>query len=146
MIEVKENKDLVKLVSLLSDDVKRKVGCVIVNKHDEFISSGSNTMPQRVFKSEDRLVLEEKNKWVGHAERNAIANAARKGIPTNGGKMYCSYFPCSDCAISIIEAGIRKIYTTEPDFNHHKWGESWRISETMFKESGVDVEYIDFSM
>ena len=146
MIEVKENKDLVKLVSLLSDDVKRKVGCVIVNKHDEFISSGSNTMPQRVFKSEDRLVLEEKNKWIGHAERNAIANAAKKGISTNEGKMYCSYFPCSDCAISIIEAGIRKIYTTKPDFNHHKWGESWRISEIMFKESGVDVEYISFSI
>tara|TARA_R110001592_G_scaffold54758_2_gene167749 strand:+ start:9222 stop:9662 length:441 start_codon:yes stop_codon:yes gene_type:complete len=146
MIEIKENKDLVKLISLLSDDIKRKVGCVIVSKHDEFISSGSNTMPQRVFKSEDRLVLEEKNKWVGHAERNAIANAAKKGIPTDKGKIYCSYFPCSDCAISIIEAGIRKVYTTEPDFNHHKWGESWRISKTMFKESGVDVEYIDFSM
>ena len=146
MIEVKENKDLVKLVSLLSDDIKRKVGCVIVNKYDEVISSGSNTIPQRVFKSEDRLVLEEKNKWVGHAERNAIANAAKKGISTNEGKMYCSYFPCSGCAISIIEAGIKKVYTTKPDFNHHKWGESWRISETMFRESGVDVEYIDFSM
>lgn len=146
MIEIKSHKDLVKLVSLLSDDVKRKVGCVIVNKYNEFVSSGSNTMPQRVFKSEDRLMLEEKNKWVGHAERNAIANAAKKGIPTNEGEMYCSYFPCSDCAISIIEAGIRKVYTTKPDFNHHKWGESWKISETMFKESGVDVEYIDFSM
>ena len=134
-------------VKLKSKDESTQIGAVIVGKDKEIVSTGYNSFPRGLKDYEaERQQRPEKYFWFEHAERNAIANAAKKGISTNEGKIYCSYFPCSDCAISIIEAGIRKLYTTEPDFNHHKWGESWRISETMFKESGVDVEYIDFSM
>ena len=132
------------VVSESSDDDNRKVGCVIVKDGDTIVSYGTNTIPNKVKKLEDRLQKPEKYKWIGHAERKSISEAAKKGISTEGCEMYCNYYPCSDCAISIIESGISKLYTTRPDFNHHKWGNSWKISKKMFEESGVYVEFIDF--
>jgi len=53
----------------------------------------------------------------GHAERNALINAARSGIKTKGLKMYmnCSV-PCKDCLVEIINAGIEEIIFTEYKF------------------------------
>jgi len=50
----------------------------------------------------------------GHAERNALINAARHGIQTAGCKMYmnCS-IPCRPCLVEIINAGIEEIITTD---------------------------------
>ena len=41
-----------------------------------------------------------------HAEANAIAFAARKGIATEGSALYCTLAPCLDCAKLIINAGV----------------------------------------
>lgn len=53
----------------------------------------------------------------GHAERNALINAARQGIRTKGVKMYMNCpVPCKDCLIEIINAGIEEIIFTEMKF------------------------------
>lgn len=44
-----------------------------------------------------------------HAERNAIAFAARYGLALEGGEIHCTHAPCLDCARSIINAGITKV-------------------------------------
>lgn len=41
-----------------------------------------------------------------HAEANAIAFAARYGVPINRGHLYCTLSPCLDCAKLIINSGI----------------------------------------
>lgn len=49
-----------------------------------------------------------------HAEANAIAYAARFGIPLKGSILYCTHSPCIKCAELIIQAGITKvIYSDE---------------------------------
>jgi dCMP deaminase len=46
----------------------------------------------------------------GHAERNAIVNAARFGIETKGTSLVCYCgIPCKDCLIEVINAGIIEI-------------------------------------
>ena len=46
-----------------------------------------------------------------HAEANALAWAARRGIPTEDATMYSTHSPCRACASLIIAAGIgRFIY------------------------------------
>ena len=46
----------------------------------------------------------------GHAERNALINAARLGIETNNTKLYMSCaVPCTPCLVEIINAGINEI-------------------------------------
>ena len=49
----------------------------------------------------------------GHAERNALINAARNGIKTKGTTLYMSCgIPCSPCLVEIINAGVREIVCT----------------------------------
>jgi len=46
----------------------------------------------------------------GHAERNAIINAARFGIKTKGTIIYMDCgVPCTPCLVEIINAGIKEI-------------------------------------
>ena len=44
-----------------------------------------------------------------HAEANAIAMAAKYGIPTEGASMFCTCSPCPICARLIINAGISSL-------------------------------------
>ena len=41
-----------------------------------------------------------------HAEANAIAWAARHGLPVGGATMYCTHGPCLGCAKLMASAGI----------------------------------------
>lgn len=51
-----------------------------------------------------------------HAEANAIAQAARHGISTQGASIYVTLEPCIACLKLIISAGIKEVYY-ETDFN-----------------------------
>lgn len=51
---------------------------------------------------------------VVHAEMNAISDAARSGISTLGSTLYCTTFPCHNCARHIVASGIKKVYFIEP--------------------------------
>lgn len=44
-----------------------------------------------------------------HAERNAIAFAARYGLALEGGEMHVTHAPCLNCARMVINAGIVKL-------------------------------------
>jgi len=51
-----------------------------------------------------------------HAEANAIAQAARHGIATQGATIYVTLEPCIACLKLIISAGITEVFY-ETDFN-----------------------------
>jgi dCMP deaminase len=51
-----------------------------------------------------------------HAEANAIAQAAKHGINTNGATIYVTLEPCLACLKLVISAGIREIFY-ETNFN-----------------------------
>lgn len=44
-----------------------------------------------------------------HAEMNTIAQAARRGISTEGATIYCRMEPCWDCTKVIINSGIKRV-------------------------------------
>jgi dCMP deaminase len=142
------NKDKEKYIDIcdslteLTDDEKKGVSAVIV-KNDNIISYGVNKLPNGAKKTKSRCEPPLKGHWIQHAERNAIFKAAKDGVSVDGGEMYCSYFPCSDCARAIIESGIKKIYSPRPDLSHHKWGEIWEISMKMLIECGVTFEFYE---
>jgi dCMP deaminase len=49
-----------------------------------------------------------------HAEANAIIQAAKAGVSTEGSTLYLTCeFPCKSCLGLIINAGVKKIYCTE---------------------------------
>jgi dCMP deaminase len=51
-----------------------------------------------------------------HAEANAIAQAARHGIATDGATIYVTLEPCISCLKLIISAGIKEVFY-ETNFN-----------------------------
>lgn len=44
-----------------------------------------------------------------HAEKNAIVQAANKGVATDGATMYSSMVPCWDCATMVVQSGIKRV-------------------------------------
>lgn len=44
-----------------------------------------------------------------HAEANALAFAAKKGISTEGSAMYVTHAPCAPCARLMLNAGITEV-------------------------------------
>ena len=51
---------------------------------------------------------------VVHAEMEAILMCARNKISTRNAKLYCTTFPCHNCAKHIIAAGIKEVIYIEP--------------------------------
>jgi dCMP deaminase len=52
-----------------------------------------------------------------HAERNAIAYAAKRGIKVDGATAYLTLAPCLDCARLLVTAGVKKVVWSE-NYSH----------------------------
>lgn len=70
-----------------------------------------------------------------HAEMSAIIACARSGISLNGATLYCSTFPCHNCAKHIINAGIKRVVFIEP-YPKSKTMELYSDSATITRENG----------
>lgn len=116
-----------------------KVGSVIV-KDDEVISSGYNMIPLQFESKLERYKEEVKLHWIEHAERVAIFNAK---VSLENSTIYCSMFPCSDCARAIIQNKIKRVVSLY-DFSYNgRWLESMKIAEQMFQEANVELLKVD---
>ncbi|MFO8057689.1 MAG: anti-phage dCTP deaminase [bacterium] len=51
---------------------------------------------------------------VVHAEMEALLSCARNNVSTRGATLYCTTFPCHNCAKHIIAAGISRVVYVEP--------------------------------
>ena len=49
-----------------------------------------------------------------HAEMAALTDAAKRGVSVKGCVLYCTTFPCHECARLIVSAGIRRVVYIEP--------------------------------
>lgn len=135
-------------VKLKSKDNRTQIGAVIVGKNNEIVSTGYNSFPRGIDDNRpERQERPEKYFWMVHAETNAIVNAARIGVSTNGCAMYVTCgIPCADCAKSIINAGITTLIC-ETDLRCGAHGKLWEDhaarSLVMFEEAGILVTYYE---
>lgn len=136
--------DLAKLVSTWSKDRSSQVGAVIVDNRNVLLSIGWNGFPRGVNDDiEKRHERPIKYKWFEHAERNAIYNAATKGIPLLDSTMIIPWFPCADCARGIIQSGIKKLICVEPNWNDLIYKEDFAIALEMFTEAKIEISLDD---
>ncbi|WP_017295559.1 deoxycytidylate deaminase [Geminocystis herdmanii] len=70
-----------------------------------------------------------------HAEANAIAQAARHGIATDGATIYVTLEPCIACLKLIISAGIKEVFY-ETNFNV---GEKVIVRDSFVKNNLVNL-------
>lgn len=133
--------ELAKHIATWSKDTNTKLGAVIVDDDHTILSVGYNGFPRNADDSiVERYERPAKYLFTEHAERNAIYNAVRSGISLKGSTIYVPMFPCVDCARGIINSGIKTVVSYEPEFNHKRWGESFKASYELFNECGITVK------
>jgi len=127
-----------------SKDPSTKVGCVVVGEDREIRSTGFNGFPRGIKDDEERLLdREQKYPLICHAEENAIMHAARIGVSLKGSTAYVTWPPCSRCARSLIQSGIKEIIYPTPGEIPERWIEDFNISNGMISEAGLIVRTID---
>lgn len=133
---------LANLISTWSKDRSRQTAAVIVDDRNILLSIGWNGFPRNIDDNIDkRHERPIKYKWTEHAERNAIYNAAAKGIALLNSTMHLAWYPCSDCARAIIQSGIKKLVCVEPNWNDPKWKEDFNVANEMLNEACICIEY-----
>ncbi len=133
--------ELAEHISRWSKDPSTQVGAVITHTRSKrVLSMGFNGFPAGVEDTEERLTDRgTKYEMVVHAEQNALMFAGERA---EGATLYVHPLPpCARCAVLIIQSGIKRVVCDQPDFEHERWGEQARIADTMFRESGVEVDY-----
>lgn len=48
-----------------------------------------------------------------HAEMEALLSCARNGISTRGANLFCTTFPCHNCAKHLVDAGVKQVQYVE---------------------------------
>lgn len=133
---------LVYLISMRSKDQSTNIGAVIVGPDNEVRSTGYNSFVRKLddYKQE-RQERPYKYYFFEHAERNAIFNAARVGIPIKNCILYTQGIPCSDCARAIIQSGIKEVvyHGLWEEETVDIWEKHAKMSGEMFKETGVKI-------
>ena len=118
-----------------------KVGAILIGADGKMIGSGYNDFPTGVVDTPERRQRPTKFTFTEHAERNAIYDAARCGYSTNGATMYCTWFPCADCARGIVQSGVKILYCTRPDLTSTTWGEAFKAALAILTEAGIEIRY-----
>jgi len=121
------------LISTRSPCERLHVGAVLVtggDRRNRIIAAGYNGfLPGHPHTSR---VRDDHEQGTVHAEQNAIADAARRGIPVEGATAYVTHFPCINCAKILLSAGIACV-----KYRHDYKNDS--IALELFEEAGVEV-------
>lgn len=91
---------------------RRSVGCVIVDQFNSVVATGYNGAPRGMPHCVDDGCVLEGGHCVRalHAEINAIAYAARRGVSLEGCEAYCTLLPCIQCMQALLACGVRVIH------------------------------------
>ena len=122
--------------------LSRKTGAALV-KDNKVLAIGYNGSPAGTEHCTDKGVCRRKEAGLKpgeykdelcravHAEENVLLQAAKFGVSTQDATIYSVYFPCTMCAKSIINAGIKEVVFAEDYPND--------LAKQLFGEAGVKV-------
>lgn len=120
-----------------SSDLSRQVGAVLVSQENEIIATGPNEVPKagggqyssgEYPDARDVIIGHEPNhkrkleidfpdlteyQRSVHAEMECILSCARRGQSIRGATLYCTTYPCHNCARHLIGAGIKQVIYVE---------------------------------
>jgi len=138
-------RDMMKLAeaeATKSSDIWRHVGAVLVKQGEVVLTAYNrhlpndhtpyeNGDPRNNFKKGDHIEIS-----TGfHAEASLIAEAARRGIATEGSEMYVTVFPCPPCAKVLAHSGVKTLYCAG--------GYGVLDGEEILKDAGVKILFVE---
>jgi deoxycytidylate deaminase len=107
---------------------------------------GANRFPKGVKVTPELLADRDKKLFrMQHAERSAICKAALNGYCTLNATLYAPWFACNECALDIIDAGIKLVvgHQTIMKMTPERWRASIEEADEMLDEAGVGRIYLE---
>lgn len=122
---------IAQLVATRSTCLRYQVGCVLVNKYNQIIATGYNGVPSGETHCTDqgfcRPGVQVCGDGVGsraiHAEKNAVGQAAKRGVNTDGAIAYTTHYPCKGCQEVLLAAGIVQVRFLKDCENHQHFSQ-----------------------
>lgn len=130
--------DMAQLIASWSKDPSTKVGAVIVDDKNRVVSVGYNGFPAGMIDNPQTLSNRElKYAFSVHAAINAILFAKRD---LSKCPLYVTHIACSNCATKVIQSGITRVVTFNPDEDFlTRWKDSVQLTEMAFRETGITL-------
>jgi dCMP deaminase len=125
------------LVSSRSSCERLHVGCVVVStgRHpNRIVAAGYNGFLPGA--PHDSQVRDGHEQATVHAEQNAVADAAKRGVSLQGTICFVTHFPCVNCAKILASAGVTEIRY------RHDYKNDPLVSE-LFTQAGVLVKKLE---
>jgi dCMP deaminase len=129
--------DMLPAIASKSKDPSTQVGCVLAGPDNIILATGFNGFPRCHPEPLEMLADREmKLPRIIHAERNAIAAAARKGVALDGASCYIGWHPCGGCAGLLVQAGIRRVVIDglSSSYNDAELQKRWAADTEIAKE------------
>ena len=124
---------IVKVTSERSPCERLKVGCLLV-KENRIISQGYNGfLPNHPHVS---IVKNNHEQATVHAEQNAIADCAKRGVSCSGSTAYITHYPCIICCRILLASGISKVKYLE-DYKNDE------LVSIFFNQSSTSISKIN---
>lgn len=99
-------KEIVQVTAKRSPCDRLHVGCLLV-KDNRIVSQGYNGyLPGVDHKS---IVRDGHEQATVHAEQNAVADCAKRGVSCDGCTAYITHYPCIICCRLLLAAGVSEI-------------------------------------
>jgi len=119
-----------------SKDPSTQAGALIADKTNVVVGLGYNGFPRGVDSDNfpwDREgdFANTKYAYVCHAEENAVYNSNKQ---PHGCKIYCTLFPCNECAKTIVQNGIEEVIFENDKYHDN---EVWIASRRILDSAGV---------
>ena len=125
---------LAKTAACRSKDKDHQVGSCIVDINNNILSLGYNGLPKGIKDTPEIWDNNVKHLYVVHSELNAILNSH---CNLQGSILYCTLFPCNECAKAIVQAGIQKVVYLD-EFKSEK--DYMQASVKILNTAGVIIE------
>jgi dCMP deaminase len=120
---------------------RKHVGCVLVSTTNRVLVTGYNGSISGLSHCDDsgHDMLDGHCARTVHAEANAVADAARRGVALSGSVAYVTALPCWPCAKLLFQAGAHRVV----------YGEAYRIDDEAAKRTfeaaarlGVRIDHL----
>ena len=125
----------------LSNDQSTHNGAILVSRYDgSVVAHGYNHIPYRLATPE-RFERPLKYAYTMHAERHAVYEAWKKGEDGGGLDMYCCWAACSECATTLAQFGLRRLFRHFHDGHlaRDDWNKSIEVGDSIMKDMGVEI-------
>jgi dCMP deaminase len=95
---------------------RRHVGCVLATADGHVLGTGYNGRAPGAPHCDDagHLMVDGHCKRTIHAEANAVAHCARRGVPIAGCVAYVTTRPCPTCLLLLMAAGCERVVYLDP--------------------------------